>query len=212
MSKNETKVGYGTSGAPWSAYGEKHMRWIESPRAAGLRFVGYADKIARLNHTGWFTDDDGITGETMRGVVFRMATRDGKPQFIAGYQDPNNGSADDDGPCALSFEITDEELTAAIWADRIAERAAESEREYRAASSAKIKCDDLQESIGATRRETIAMIREMKGARAQAGSVPTICKRLRGLIDSNLESIREAREEISELVSQWGRHDGFKNA
>lgn len=103
-----------------------HLRWVEKPKAYGLRLVGFADEIAGLRHQGWYTDDE-FQDETFRGVVYRMTTRNGTPRFAYGYADPNNK-----GAALLCFDPCDDEKDAACWADNLAEQWAEREREYRA--------------------------------------------------------------------------------
>lgn len=216
------KCGY-SSGAAFAAFGERHMRWIESPSAAGLRFVGYCDKIAdrAIRHTGWFLGDD-MQDETARGVVFRMAGRNGRARYIAGYQDPCNGSADRDGPVCLSFDvhIGDADITsswdedsaardAAYAADGIAERMAESERDYRRAQHAGMKHAELGEDVARMRRSALALIREIKSHKSVVCDAPAIVAALRDRLESIVDAIREAREERRDLLADFGREPAF---
>lgn len=214
------KCGYGTSGKAFAAYGEKHMRWIESPRAAGLRFVGYADKIAGFRHNGYYLDLEGR--ETVRGVVFQMAGRGGKPQFVAGYEDTFNGSADSDGPVCLSFsDVTegdsndeysawdnnpcdhDGAKTAARLADGIAELMADEAREHDAASIAGSQYGDLGEEIQSSRdtiRELLAERKQWRGYEDQS-RYPAFCGMLRRTISNALSEIRHARVKREKLIN-----------
>lgn len=232
------KAGYGMSGKPFKAYGSGHMRWLESPDAAGLRFVGYADTINRfIQHTGWFLDDD-CCGETVRGVVFQMAGRKGKPQFVAGYEDPFNGMADAGGPVCLDFSRIfegeagewrtqvgyskfppffhyetnpadhDGARDAARHADHIAERMAEKEREYRRASSAGLRYAELGEEIASHRRTALALIREIK-AHGKAFS-DVICSTLRSALREHIAEIRKAREAREELLTGSRTEYGYE--
>lgn len=111
-------------GAPFKVASDL-CRWIEKPSDFGLRFVGYANKVAprSVRRGGWSMDDDGCSGDVARGVVFQFPARNGRPRFVAGIADPYN-----DGPAVVSFDVTDCETTAAHWADQLAERYAEKER------------------------------------------------------------------------------------
>jgi hypothetical protein len=53
---------------------------------AGLRFVGYADELASLNHKGWFTHPDGFPDETLRGGVWVHWSADHKAAFCEGAE------------------------------------------------------------------------------------------------------------------------------
>ena len=104
---------------------ENHYRWVENI-GEGLRHVGASHDIVRLNHTGWFTDD--VFQETVHGSVYQLPARDGKAQYVPAVDDPCNDN------CALvDFRsVTDDKEDAARWADSMAERYAEDEREYAA--------------------------------------------------------------------------------
>lgn len=79
----------------------------------------FADEIVNLRHNGWYCDIYG--NQTIRGIVFTLPNRRG---FVAGW-------TMGEGMCAsLDFDIYQTEEEAAYAADSIAERAAESEREY----------------------------------------------------------------------------------
>jgi hypothetical protein len=173
------------------------MRWVEDPTACGLRLAGHADELARLDHTGWFVDD--FQGETVRGVVYRLPSRKGVLRLVAGYADPFN-----DGPACLDFSETfDDEREAAWRADRIAERMAETEREYQATTSARLEHDELAETIAATRRDALALIREIKSGKEHLCDAPRIVAALRDRLASMLDEIRESRERRAELASDF---------
>lgn len=217
-----SKVGYG-SGQPFAAFGEKHMRWIESPRAAGLRFVGYADKLAKLDGTGWYLDD--YQDETARGVVYQMAARNGRAQFVAGYEDSCNGKADRDGPACISFDdIHDGDMRDSSWdddsgakeaaysADHIASRMAEEERDYRRASAAGLRYRDLGEEVARIRSRALALIGEIKSHKGAVCDAPAIVAALRDKLERMLDDIREAREERNRLLDDYGREAAFRDA
>lgn len=139
-----------------------HWRWIEKPRAVGLRFAGYADALAKIGHRGWYIDD--FYSETARGVVFLLPNG----RAVYGVQDPHNGSADNDGPCLICVsDVCDVEkyglAQIACWADRSAEMYAELERDQQQADSearaafseaneARDECRNALESLRAARQ------------------------------------------------------------
>lgn len=211
----------------FSAYGSKAMRWIEKPAACGLRFVGYAHKIADLRHTGWYVDND--QHETVRGVVFQLPGRNGKPLFVAGYEDWNNGSADNGGPVCLDFgdliegegveyvkprdgwsgywtyEFNPAEhdgaRDAASRADRIAELMAESERDYQAAWQAGNRYAELGAEIESDRATVKALLAERRTARAaKLMTYPTICEAIRRAVSKRIGDIATARQERRNLA------------
>lgn len=192
---------------PGAAYGERHCRWTEHA-ASGLRLVGFADEIDKsIRHTGWYTDEYGDR-ETVRGVVYRLPARNGVSRYAYGYADPWNS-----GAAFLSFDPCDDEQDAARWADHMAERMAEEEREYQANFSAGQRAAEAQNTIASCREHTRAIVREMKAARRQglAGS-SAICARLRTDIEQLREESAEAYNAIlkAEGAADTGS-DGFKD-
>ncbi|RWE37433.1 hypothetical protein [Mesorhizobium sp.] len=190
--------------------GAKAMRWIENPSACGLRFVGYAHDLARLNHTGWFVDND--QNETIKGVVFQLSARDGKPLFVSGYEDANgNGYSldfDDIETGASGEDCDDAKRDAARYADQIAEWIAEDEREYSAAWQAGSRFAELGDEIKADRKLALELLAERRAARDDGKAFPAICATIRQRVESILETIGEARAERRKLsegdfVSDW---------
>lgn len=113
-------------GAWHETRGATHARWCENPAAIGLRYVGHSDDIVRLGHKGWFTDEGGWNGETLRGVVYQLPSRHGRCMYVYGYSDPNGEAA-----ALLCFDLdADSKEDAARMADQVAQWAAETEREY----------------------------------------------------------------------------------
>jgi hypothetical protein len=217
-------VSYGPATA---VHGERHCRYIENV-ADGLRFVGHADDIAgrAVDHNGWYLSDDNWTGESVRGAVWQLPARNGRPRFVAGYADPYNGNAESDGAACLSFDEifegepgdglprhNDGAREAAIRADGIAESMAESEREYQAASSARFEFGELAEEIGATRRQTLSIIRELKrlAKKISATEAAESCAALRAVISRNVKKIRQARKRHEELLNEFGQRPGFND-
>jgi hypothetical protein len=135
----------------WSTRGLKGFRnfkckalTIENPHES-FRFAGYAHKIIKLNHTGWFTDE--YQYETTKGVLFRMT----HGRFIAGCTDAWNWcDKSHSGPVMFkcdssgNVEIYHDETSAAIAADHIAENWAELCREDNVKQSAESRIEDMR--------------------------------------------------------------------
>lgn len=210
MRKKQPKaIYYNPINAP--RHGYRHVRWVENV-SCGLRLVGFADEIARKNgsprsidHKGWYTHDDGDTGEVMRGIVYQLPARNGQPQYVYGYADPIN-----DDCALLNFEIEVEVMNAARAADLFAEGCAEDERDYRRAWDAGRRYDDLAEEIKSMREEALKICGEMREARRTGFSAPTICYALRARVGTLYRNIQEARKKRAELLDTFGSCEGFK--
>jgi hypothetical protein len=203
------------SGQTFEAYGER-MRWIENPGKAGLRMVGFADELCEwIQHTGWYTDEH--QSETVRGVVYQGPARDGAPLLFAGYDDPNQ-----DGPICIALDTVAGESggfdgaggptsdsgvsDAARQADGIAERMAESEREYSEVTGARSRFEDMGAERADIRTATLALIREFKAA---VRIPPGIYLEIESSIRRNLESMADLLRQRAELVDMYGAHDGW---
>lgn len=187
--------------------------WVEWPSDIGLRKVDFADKIIRLGHTGWFTEDDGMNGETMRGIVYQFPARGGKPRYVSGYADPCNADKHGNGPARLAlYDVTDDKDDAARDADHIAERQADKERDYNRAWQAGNQFCGRNEQIKDARRACLALIAETRAACEAITGYAAIKAAIRARVTSYLDEIREAREERDRLQSDYGREEGFKNA
>ena len=102
--------------------------YLESDGSIALRWT-WADKVsgARIEHTGWYSDEHGDS-EKIRGLVLRLPKSRG---FLAGWS-MGEGMAS-----ALECDIYGKEREAARAADSLAEYVAEREREYQAEEEAK---------------------------------------------------------------------------
>ena len=173
----------------------KHCRWIESTRLAGLRFVGFSDEILpRMGHRGWYADS--FQDETYRGAVYQLPARHGQSVYVHGYNDPNNK-----GAAFLCFESTDDKEDAARWADGMAERMAEDSREYEAKDSAQVQIGELRDEIAQHRADARAIVREMKANRVAYG--PAVCRALRDHIASHRADSRKAWKRIEALQDNY---------
>jgi hypothetical protein len=184
--------------------GYDNVRWVEHV-SDGLRFVGYADEICRLRHTGWFTHDDGDPDETLRGAVYRLPARNGLSMYVYGHADPNN----DD--CAFLVMGTPalEKEDAARWADQFAERMAEEQRDFHRAWDAGRRYDRLGEEIVEMRREALKLCDEMHLMKRQA-RYPKSYATLRARVFELYRDIQAARNERADLLSTFGRESGWE--
>jgi hypothetical protein len=195
---------------PKRVHGYKNVRWIENA-SRGLRLVGFADEIARkehsraIEHKGWYTYDDGDPREVLRGVVYQLPSRKGQTLYVYGYADPNN-----DDCALLCFEQEGDKMEAAKQADRFAEIFAEDERDYHRAWDAGRRCEDLDEEIKTMRKEALAIGAEMREAKRAKLEAPTICATLRSKVLSLYRSIQKARYERTDLFNTYGRCEGFQ--
>lgn len=185
------------------AHGYENVRWIENV-SEGLRCVGFADKLAGIDHNGWFTDDDGM-GEVLRGIVYQLPARNGAEAFVYGYADPHN----DDCALLCFGDIASDKEQAARDADRFAELFAEDERDYQRAWSAGRRYEDLDVEIRDMRKEALAIGTEMRTARKARVTAPTICATLRNQIRALYRRIQKARKDRAELLANFGRCKGF---
>lgn len=187
-------------------HGYENVRFVENVKY-GLRSIGFADDIARLNHRGWYLRDDGDGGEVYRGIVYQLPGRDFTEQYVYGYADPWN----DD--CALvCFDITCDKFEAARKADRFAETMAEHEREYNRTWDAGQRYRDLDSDIKEWRKEALTIGAEMRAVKAATDArlrAPTLCATLRKEILSLYRRIQKAREERAELFDNFGHREGF---
>jgi hypothetical protein len=118
---------------PVTADANARSFYLESDFAPGMRWT-WCDEVegVRIDHTGWFTDDEG-TGDKIRGLVMRLPHGHG---FLAGW------SMGESMASVIETDVYDSETDAAHAADSIAENAAEKEREYQAAQNAETDDSD----------------------------------------------------------------------
>jgi len=185
-------------------------RWIESPGDAGLRFVGWCDEIAGLNHRGWFTVDSDL-GRVCRGAVYQLPARGGRPLFVEAYhngEDGPNGWTDDTGGAFVFLderhtgedsEGDDAKRDAARGADHEAERAAADEREYHEAWNAGRVTREAVERARQLRADARPILAELRALKAAGIAAPAACAALRetvaGMLAKARRKVRTARQE-----------------
>lgn len=190
-------------------------RWVEDLKAAGLRFVGYADELAALRHTGWYTEDGGMSGESLRGVVLQLPGKGRRARYVAAYADPCNDGAyrvdvsrralfeGEEGAEGARYDAGARD--AAMAADAFAEVNAERERDYNRAWQAGQEWATAGEEVKRARGELLAILAER---RQVAGvTAPTLCEVIRDKVASLLSEIREARKQREKLAQeQWPQY------
>lgn len=191
--------------------------YVENPEAAGLRYVGTAEELAgRYSRIpgGYYLDSDGF-GETVTGVVYQMAGRNGRARFVAGHADPWNGKPGA-GPACLWFgEIFESEpgagadlgrgegakAEAARAADSHAERMAEREREYRETYRAG---QEARQKAAEARAEGVAWVAAVRGlrglfkARHGLGAMGLDPDSVRAMIRASVSEVRALCESYLE--------------
>ena len=139
----------------------------------------FCDDVARIDHTGWFTDTDG--GEKARGIVARLP----HGRFIAGYHWSSNDER------VYFPEVYDDETEAARAADSHAEAFAESAREDSE------RFDAMQDA----ERETEEKEQEFKLAFMARHVSPEHAE----LAREALEELRSARDVLSSATADYER-------
>ncbi len=199
----------GGAGAPF-ARGRDLLRWTENTEAAGLRFVGWADELpGGPDHTGWYTDDCG-DGMTLRGGVWQLPGKGGAARLLYGYTEFEGRGEMNPGSAALCVSdivtapgqsewegVRDlpELRDAARWADSVAERMAEQERDYQRAYAKGRRAAERDNAAAEARRELLPLLAELRTLRRSpvAGETPAACRALRATVDSLLETISAKR-------------------
>lgn len=117
--------------------------WCEDV-AAHFWNVGNAAEMLGRHYTGWYTEDDGMSGEKAVGVVLEAKNEAAGDTGIyhAAILDPVN-----DGAAMVGLDTFTDANEAAHRADSAAEQYAEGERDYHAAwSAATLAADTIREA------------------------------------------------------------------
>lgn len=189
----------------------------------GLRNCGFVDAIfpRRFDHKGWFADS--WQDSVYRAQVWQLPARKGQVRYVAGYIEPesdylllvklDNGqpeifSGDNPGNSWGESDALDD---AARAADNLAERDAETAREYdekwQEASSANDERETAREELKTARVEARACIAALRELNAQPAALTrtVLCKQLQQWRDdmrAALETIAEKTGAIADLDMQ----------
>lgn len=179
--------------------------WIIPRELIGCwRSVGYADKLARIDHQGWYADDDGgCMHGTYRGQVWRLPSRRGIALHVAGFIEPNTGCAilDASRGKLRTFELS---CDAALAADELARIHAERDREFQTIADAECQAEDRMHLSVDEAREAIAALREQ---RAIGPVAPRICAMLRSDIADARQRMHNAIAELREARETMAWHE-----
>lgn len=199
-------------GATFAAYGCAGLRWVENPKALGLRKVGFADELARIGHTGWYSRED-CDGSLIRGVVYRLAGRGRCALYVAGWADPEN-----DGAACLDFadvrrgEADGDDQSVqremAREADGIAERCAEAAREHDNAWQSGRRWAELGAEAVDLRTEYRKIRAELREVREVCiTGVSALCETITARLHRIVVELGNLKSERATLVDLWsGRH------
>jgi hypothetical protein len=112
--------------------------YLDSDFMPGLRWE-WCDEVEgmRIDHTGWFTDEYG--DGKIRGLVMRLPRGRG---FLAGWS-MGEGMASN-----VDYDIWESAVDAAREADRMAERAAEDQRDYEERENERLRLEEGAEETG----------------------------------------------------------------
>ena len=212
---NSTKIAWRGQAARGGVTSDDGLFWCEDPEGAlGLRFCGLAHEIAELRHTGHYCDIH--QDETMCGVVYRLPARNGKAGYMLGHADPFNRDKNGRGPARLEETVywaeDDDHCNGTLnrcakWADGIAERVAESDREYSAAYEAGCSARMYLDQAADARREYLALKKAKRENASQWQSAPSVAidalkRQCRALLDDYLR----AKESAQNLANGDGAH------
>ena len=169
----------------------------------GPRWVKDADEIAtRQRHNGWYTDD--MQDNTLIGVVLcfsRHTAPDengdarGRQIFMAGTRHSYWDGV------TLALDTTDDMITAARWADSMAEREAENCREDDEKYRNEQKAEELKYEIALARTACLKLLRDTRPIRKGLMSLPeSVYTALVDQVRDYLDSIKGYRNQLGELV------------
>lgn len=223
----------------------ERLAHVSDPEAFGLRHVGNVEAeshggrnaFSNRDSCGWYTDPHGDVFKDgtglVWGVVYQLPAHKGRARFVAGYQfgGVDGGPTLDLGNVYTSESMRGEECApqdhddardAARAADSMAERAAESEREYQTAWALGNVYREALDDAREARQEALEAIGQFKAARSALatgdampgkpeGATPEsrygrLCALIRSDVSDLLERIRDARDTARKALEGDGPH------
>lgn len=197
----------------WTKYGQCPETLSEDRKTlfASYEFnqqIGYADEFVRLDHNGWFEDEDGISG-TLRGVVLKI--RSAKyTLYVPGvvFSDSQSHFANIDEaftvPRGSEEDSHDEAIKeAALLADGIAEIEAEKCREHNARYSIECQIEDKQTEIANIRKEVKSLISGIRKSKLDS----TLCEHIKKQISGLHNCLRLCINDIEQLREDLTNYD-----
>jgi hypothetical protein len=200
----------GVAGQPaWVGRGTPGVLHLDTGALDHLRNIGATDGVPRyvLEVRGYYCDAH--ASETIRARWGHLPARRGAERWAAWIE-----WSDQDGITMLA-ETFDSAGEAARAADHLAERTAETEREYserwQAARELDEKADDAMQEARAARvefRRIVAAWREQRAAGGVAGGVCDVLReRAEALRDTFRDAIRTAADARAELAADYSDVD-----
>lgn len=171
-------------------WGPSTMRWIEHA-SDGLRV-----HRAPARDNCWYVDNCG--DDTTTAHVLQLPSAGGVLRYMGATSDPYNPD------CFLTDgDVTDNIKEAAYWAQRLAERYAETCREDDAKFQAEQQIADAKESICGLREQHSRLVEEMRRSREILGDVPLLVNNARKGLRSLREDVAKAHKRIKQLTNNY---------
>lgn len=192
---------------------DRRFRWVERP-SDGLRFVGKVHEIrmdgsgnlpyfdrSLIDHTGWFMD--AFQDNTAWGEVYQLPARDGKNIYVPAISTKEDEKYNNHG-AILDFHSTTDDIKDAIrWADSMAERYAEDEREYQARESARLRIEENTKEIKTAYAEFRALCREIRENCDAVKGLTEVRKLIRAEYRRVKAEVRKLRKENAKLTDNF---------
>ena len=159
--------------------------------------IGDAHEIVRLNHTGWYADN--FQDALIRGAVCRIRSPRGTLYVPVTYCTEWDGTTHHMRHAELAPKGASEadhetaKRDAALYADHIAEREAESAREADAKFQAEQQIENARAEIHDINAQARALIKEIKAA---GGFTTAVCGALKNQLADYLRERRAAFRQI----------------
>lgn len=202
----------------WSKY--ERFRWVENG-PDGLRYLGPVHEITSshhasymegadyiptpiVDHTGWFTNH--YQDEKIFGEVYQLPGRNGKPCYLPAVCDACN-----EGASVIDFHGSTDSLRDAILAaDGMAERMAESEREYQLKESVETRVSEIGEEIESLYADLKALCVELRANCDKLTGMTLLKKAIRSEVKRTRARVRKLRAERLKLTNEpWTYAEGF---
>ncbi len=185
------------SNREYKAYGSARMRRIEKDEPGEFRDAGEYLRGSRLAHTtGYYCDEfyDALAVPAVYIIEAPYGADDRDTLYYSAVLDPYN-----DGCGTVDFEESYADASeAARAAHGLAERYAESEREYNENDNNKIRLENLMDDVCELHNRHRYLIRALPGAGDDATGA-RMRQGVRSMLSKLIEEIRELRSQIQEM-------------
>jgi hypothetical protein len=223
MARDDTAAGRFRYPAPMRPHAGNWQRPDDMPRfapssrayycdewPAGFRLVGRADEVARKNdrwrtidHSGWYTSDDGDNG-IYAGFVLRLPH---------GRLVPGIKHSEWHGATLFPLAQEYDETECARAADQYAERAADIERDYNRAWQAGAEAAEQNSQAADIRRRIIQLCSDLRSARrlvpSDDAAIVRLCDNARHAVQDMLGELARHRRQRDKLRGEYGAEPAF---